>query len=60
MTAVLVLDQSVVFQGIFKTRRNTEENEDMVSRLQIEMGKSPWTTWVFLQPVFQVVGRGWG
>ena len=59
MTAVLVLDQSVVFQGIFKTKRNTEENEDdMTSRLQIEMGKSPWTTQDFLQSVFQMARRG--
>ena len=41
MTAVLVLDQSVAFQGIFKTKRNTEDNEDhMASPLEIEMGES--------------------
>ena len=45
MITVLMLDQSVGFQGMFKTKRNTEENEDdMASRLQIEMGKSPWIT----------------
>jgi len=36
-----MLDQSLGFQGMFKTKRNTEENEDdMASRLQIEMGES--------------------
>lgn len=36
-----MMDQSLGFQGMFKGKRNTEENEDnMASRLQIEMGKS--------------------
>ena len=40
MTTVLTLDQTLGFQGMFKAKRNTEENEDnMASRLQIEMGK---------------------
>ena len=33
-------NKSVGFQGMFKTKRNPEENEDdMASRLQIEMGE---------------------
>lgn len=44
-----MLDQSLGFQGMFKTKRITEENEDdMVSRLQIEMGKSPCIAYVLL------------
>ena len=36
--------KSVGFQGMFKTKRNVEENEDnMASRLQIEMGRYPGT-----------------
>lgn len=32
---------------MFRTKRNGEENEeDMASRLQIEMGKSPCMIWV--------------
>jgi hypothetical protein len=41
--------ESVGFQGMFKTKRNIEENEeDMASRLQIEMGKFPSTAYVLL------------
>ena len=37
-----MLDQSLGFQGMFRAKRNAEENEDnMASRLQIEMGESP-------------------
>ena len=40
MTTALTPDQSLGFQGMFKAKRNTEENEDnMASRLQIEMGR---------------------
>jgi len=43
-----MLDQFAGFQRMFKTKRNTEENEDdMASRLQIEM-----------EPVFWVARRG--
>jgi len=39
------MGQSLGFRGMFKTKRNIEENEDdMASRLQIEMGESPCAT----------------
>jgi hypothetical protein len=59
MTIVLMLSQSLGFQGMFKTKRNVEENEDnMASRLQIEMGKAFRTAKGFLRPVFQIARRG--
>ena len=42
--ATLTPYKSVGFQGMFKTKRNLEENEEsMASRLQIEMGEFPST-----------------